>query len=387
MAVKFFIDPFAISGDRTPIPDAAQGDGSVSYTSGYGPDYELNRVTNPSALTIERQKMNDLFYEMTSNIQQYQINGTPEFITTADNGGTAFTYQKDARVFYDDGSGRATYISLVANNTALPSVTANWLKSSPGTAFSMPTVIAAGSVNSMTATYSPAIAAYTDGLILRLVSLGANTTNIPTVNVNGLGSKIISRDGAGTLVPGDTGNVGNVMILQYSTSLGNFVLLNPQSFVSAFNYKSAVLFQEQQPNGTVGGASFAATYGTRTLNTASYNNLVGSSLSANQITLQIGTYQVWARAPAAGLTPLKHRIKLQNITAGTAICFGSSSNTGTATAQTDSVINGQIFTLSSIAVIALQHWTSTAVTSTGLGLPVTSGDIEVYSEILLVKVG
>lgn len=129
--VKFFVDPFAVSGDRSAIPDAAQGDGSVSYSIGYGVKYDANRVTDPTALTIERVKMNELFYDITTNIQQYQIHGTPEFITSADNGGTAFSYSKDARVRYNNGTTTDVYVSLADSNTALPTVTANWSKVNP----------------------------------------------------------------------------------------------------------------------------------------------------------------------------------------------------------------------------------------------------------------
>lgn len=124
----FFKVPFAVSGDVSPIPDAAQVDGSISYTQGYGLDYELDPVTDPDAKRIERDKMNALFFDITSNLLQYQLWGAPEFVTTAQNGGTPVSYGKGAYVLYDAGAGLALYGSLVANNTVLPGSDATkWL--------------------------------------------------------------------------------------------------------------------------------------------------------------------------------------------------------------------------------------------------------------------
>lgn len=118
----YFDTPFAVSGDKAVVPDAVQVDGSVSYTTGFGIDYSLNPVTNPSALRVPRNKSNQIYYDITSAIKQYQENGIPPFITssmTAD--GNPFPYAKYAQVLY---SGTA-YQSLVNDNTDTPP-TANW---------------------------------------------------------------------------------------------------------------------------------------------------------------------------------------------------------------------------------------------------------------------
>lgn len=117
----FFKVSFAASGDISPIPDAAQVDGSISYTEGYGLDYELDPTSDPDAKRIERTKFNDLMRAITENVQQYQYFGNPEFVTTAQNGGTPVSYAKGALVNYDTGGGVfQLYGSLVSNNTVLP---------------------------------------------------------------------------------------------------------------------------------------------------------------------------------------------------------------------------------------------------------------------------
>lgn len=125
---KFFKVPFALSGDRTAVPEAAQPSGDVSYTEGYGFDYQRDQTSDPLAKNIPREEWNELLYQVTLAIQQYQVNGYPDFITTGDNGGTPYPYPVAAYVRYNDGSGPAVYESLVAANTSLPTDATKWRK-------------------------------------------------------------------------------------------------------------------------------------------------------------------------------------------------------------------------------------------------------------------
>lgn len=112
----YFDVVFAENGDVDPVPDDIQPDGSVSYDSGYGVDYELDPASNPNALNIERTKMNQLFLDITTAIQQYQQHGTPPFITSVMNGGSPYSYSKYDRVLYSG----VTYTSLENSNTDTP---------------------------------------------------------------------------------------------------------------------------------------------------------------------------------------------------------------------------------------------------------------------------
>ena len=86
-------------------------------------------------------------------------------------------------------------------------------------------VAGAGSVNVMTATLAPAATALVVGLQVNVLPNLANTTTTPTLNVNGLGAKTITKYGTVALLPGD-----------YSTTaIANFIydgtewqLENPQ---------------------------------------------------------------------------------------------------------------------------------------------------------------
>lgn len=119
---NFIKTPFASIGDRDAIPDPIQSTGDVSMTTGYGYDYERDQTSDINAKNIERQKMNWLFYIITQALNEYQSLGVPDFITSALNGGAAYSYKKSAMVRYDG----TIYISLVDNNEALPTDNTKW---------------------------------------------------------------------------------------------------------------------------------------------------------------------------------------------------------------------------------------------------------------------
>ncbi|WP_231133573.1 hypothetical protein [Proteus terrae] len=74
-----FKTPFATQGDKASIPVEIQPDGSVSYTQGYGYDYERDQVTDPAAKDIEREKMNGIFHDITEAIGEIQSFGFPKW--------------------------------------------------------------------------------------------------------------------------------------------------------------------------------------------------------------------------------------------------------------------------------------------------------------------
>ncbi|CAG9424294.1 phage tail protein [Providencia rettgeri] len=76
---KIFKVPFATQGDRTSIPNEVQADGAVSYTQGYGYDYERDQVSDPAAKDIEREKMNGIFHDITEAIGEVQNYGFPKW--------------------------------------------------------------------------------------------------------------------------------------------------------------------------------------------------------------------------------------------------------------------------------------------------------------------
>lgn len=135
---KFFVYPFAVAGVTTPIPDPTQVSGSVSYQQGFGIDYTLPYGSNPNALPVPLGSMNQLFNDITSAIQQWQVHGIPDFITTLDNDGSPYPYDIYSLVRFDPGTGVQVYISTISNNTTDPTNTTNWAQVSGGGGFGQP---------------------------------------------------------------------------------------------------------------------------------------------------------------------------------------------------------------------------------------------------------
>lgn len=117
MTRPYFKFTFGIDGDLVTVPQMVQPDGSVSYQEGFGPDYELEYGVNPDALPVPRAQTNQLYNDLTAAVQQLQQNGFNLFISSADNGGTAFSYGLGTIVYFTDGS---FYQSSIASNTNIP---------------------------------------------------------------------------------------------------------------------------------------------------------------------------------------------------------------------------------------------------------------------------
>jgi len=121
--------PFADNGDRVEVPLTQQSDGSVSYSQGYTPNYELDPNTDASARRVERTSMNQIFHDVSDAVRELQVSGVAPWITAADNGGTAFSYGKGVVVLYNE----AVYQSVKTANVSTPGANNDWVKlSAPG---------------------------------------------------------------------------------------------------------------------------------------------------------------------------------------------------------------------------------------------------------------
>ena len=132
MTTFFYVVPFAENGNLTAIPVPTQGSGAESYNEGFTVNYEQDLIISPTtALPISRPQFNQLMFDVTNNIQQYQILGTPYWITAAQNnngsGATPYPYTQYARVAYDAGSGMQIWESQVNSNVSTPGADENWL--------------------------------------------------------------------------------------------------------------------------------------------------------------------------------------------------------------------------------------------------------------------
>jgi hypothetical protein len=242
---KYFVNPFAVAGNKTPVPDTIQGDGSVSYEQGFGPDYSRNKALDPLAKDVPRDQTNELYFDITQAVQQYQQLGTPDFITSVDNLGLPFPYAINARVRYNPGSGFKTYQSLANSNTALPTDTTKWLVVDvPSTGYVTPLQIQknnfisatdTGVANAAVATTNPVFTPETATTVI--VRMSHNNTGSATLNVNGQGAETIYKyaainssnvPGLQTLSPNDLIAGMEAVFLQHNSG-SDWILLNPMT--------------------------------------------------------------------------------------------------------------------------------------------------------------
>lgn len=106
---KPFVTPFATGGDKSAVPDASQADGSVSYTQGFGPDYQQEQGT-PGAKDISRDKTNQLFNDITAALSEIQRRGFAEYYPEL------APYEQGAAVW----RAGTVYMSTAGNNNTVP---------------------------------------------------------------------------------------------------------------------------------------------------------------------------------------------------------------------------------------------------------------------------
>ena len=201
---KYFAIPFATSGDKTVIPEAATPSGAVSYTQGFGPDYERDPATDPLAKRVPRNETNEVLFEATKAIKYLQLYGMPEWFAV-DDSGNPVTYSKNAWVRRTVTGVTTVWVSLVDGNTATPGTDATkWVAISPdilqSRAWNYAT--AAGTANAVTASVTPAPAALVEGLAVA-IKISTTNTGAMTLNLNGLGAKSVLLDAANAVRAGD----------------------------------------------------------------------------------------------------------------------------------------------------------------------------------------
>lgn len=143
-----------------------------------------------------------------------------------------------------------------------------------------------------------------------------------------------------------------------------------------------LIARDEKTSGTNGGTSLTG-FQTRTLNTVMSNTISGASLASNRVTLPSGTYLVFASAPARVGA---HAVSLYNDTDSELIMTGTSEqNDSAVTISSRSFVSG-VFTISKRKSIRLDHYITSGIVDTGLGIAVNTGYVEVYAEITLIKV-
>jgi len=114
---------------------------------------------------------------------------------------------------------RQNYDSITTNTTDTTTALANIV----------PRAAAGGTVDAITATYSPAVT-LSNGTVVLLEAAGANTSTTPTFAPNSLTAKTIVKGSNAALAAGDIPGANAWVLLMYDSSLDKWVLLNPATF-------------------------------------------------------------------------------------------------------------------------------------------------------------
>jgi hypothetical protein len=148
-------------------------------------------------------------------------------------------------------------------------------------------------------------------------------------------------------------------------------------------FQGALLhIQNTQASGGNGGGYTTGSFNTCPLNTVQTNDLGGSPLSSNQITLAAGTYWIDAIIPMHLVGYAQAR--LRNITDSTTIA--SSIKQDDLDTQ-DQILNiRRRFTLASSKVLELQVRAQFNQTTNGFGAGASFGETEVFADVCIWKI-
>lgn len=103
-------------------------------------------------------------------------------------------------------------------------------------------VAGGGTADAITATYSPAITALSDGMVCAFRASGANTTATPNFSPNGLTAHTIVKTGGTALLAGDIPRALYECVVRYNLANTRWELLNPRPLpigTVSVNFKGA----------------------------------------------------------------------------------------------------------------------------------------------------
>ena len=228
----------------------------------------------------------------------------------------------------------------------------------------------------------------------KVTGLGAATANGEAVRYNEFqainGSQITAGSVAAarlTVMVGDTGT-GGVQGAAPAPAAGDaaavkFLRADATWAVPSSNLGGYALIQDQKASGIYGGNTVATTWTRRDMNTEVVDTQSVVTINGNQFTLIAGTYRL--NAFSAIFRSSTANIRIRNITAGSTVAVGLSQYTGFPNDGAGALLTAQArFTIAVPTVFELQYYCAQAQVN-GLGNPATSGEVEVYSSIEIVK--
>lgn len=143
-------------------------------------------------------------------------------------------------------------------------------------------------------------------------------------------------------------------------------------------------YQHQETSGTAGGTLTLGDWRTRTITTEVADTHGLGALLANQITLPLGTYEVWITVSAYAVDT--NQIRLYDITNDAVLLLGLNSHSpnGGDVGNQLSTLRG-VITLTAETVLEIQHRSEATENTDGFGFP-TSWGTEVYLDAVFILI-
>ena len=339
--------------------------------NGAGVYSPINLVTNgdTSDATLFNATLNDVATALTSSI--------------AVDGQSVVTANIPLAGYKLTGVGAATARTDAASLANIQDATGLW-------------VAGGGTADAITATYSPAITAVVDGMLLAVRATAANTTTTPTFSPNGLTARTIVKQGGQALAVGDIRAVSHDLLLRYRATGTVWELLNPATGTMAIQAASAVAITGGTIAGltTLGASAAAITGGSITgitdlavadggTGASTFTDggvLIGNGTGAVQVT-SAGTSGQVLTSNGAGVDPTFQAAAAAGYTLGTpqATTSGTSFNFGSIPAGTKQIIiSFQGVSLSGTNGILVQIGDSGGIETTGYS---ATGTVAVSSAV------
>jgi hypothetical protein len=145
------------------------------------------------------------------------------------------------------------------------------------------------------------------------------------------------------------------------------------------------IFRDEKTTGTHGGTFTLGAWRTRDINATQVNQITGSSIASNQITLPAGTFYIAAVAPCVNVE--KNQARFYNITDSAVAILGQNSYTEPGSVVSVGAIVEGVIVLTSSKVFELQHQSSQTGTTYGFGVNNSFGNTLVYANVTITKVG
>lgn len=142
--------------------------------------------------------------------------------------------------------------------------------------------------------------------------------------------------------------------------------------------------QYRLASGTAGGSASATSWNALNLNAILTNEIAGSSQTAGVITLPAGTYYTEAECPFYDVNG--NRLRLYDVDNTATLVSGTNQDGISGNNVSGQALLKGRFTLASETDVRFDLYTNTARATDGLGRAVTTGDLEIYTNVLIWSV-